>query len=93
MVTPFTNTPPLRSYPLSPGEARTLRVAWVRWPALTIERVAQEYRRLDETDRSAESIEARYRYRNLDSGFEDGLTVDDDLLVTIYGPWRSLVSR
>lgn len=92
MVTPFTNTPPLRAHPLAPGEARSLRVAWVRWPGLEVVPVEQEYRRLGgdapETDDSPE----RYRYRNLDSGFEGELTVDDALLVIDYGPWRALGS-
>jgi uncharacterized protein len=84
MVTPFTNTPPLRAHPLAPGETRGLRVAWVRWPELEAAPVEQEYTRL-----GAGSPE-RYRYRNLDSGFEGELTLDADLLVIDYGPWRAV---
>lgn len=91
MVTPFTNTPPLRTRPLAPGEARALRVAWVRWPGLAVEPVEQEYRRLDDPAPEVPVAPVRYRYRNLDSGFEAELTVDGDLLVIDYGPWRALL--
>jgi hypothetical protein len=90
MVTPFTNTPPLRSRPLSPGEARSPRVAWVRWPELEVVPVEQEYRRLGDDRPATPGAPERYRYRNLDSDFEGELTVDDDLLVIDYGPWRAL---
>jgi hypothetical protein len=59
-------------------------VAWVRWPELEVGPVEQEYTRL------GAGAPERYRYRNLDSGFEGELTVDDDLLVIDYGPWRAL---
>jgi hypothetical protein len=90
MVTPFTNTPPLRACPLAPGEARSLRVAWVRWPELEVVPVEQEYRRVGASGPETPGAPERYRYRNLDSGFEGELTVDDDLLVIDYGPWRAL---
>jgi hypothetical protein len=90
MVTPFTNTPPLRARPLAPGEARSLRVAWVRWPELEVVPVEQEYRRLGDGGPATPGAPERYRYLNLDSGFEGELTVDDDLLVIDYGPWRAL---
>ena len=91
MVTPFTNTPPLRSSPLAPGEARATRVAWIRWPEFRPQAVDQEYLRLDDPEPAeAPAAEARYRYRNLDSGFVGELTVDDETLVLDYGPWRRL---
>ena len=82
-VTPFTNTPPLRRLGLAPGEARELRVAWLRFPELTVSPVRQEYLRLGEDDPPS-----RFLYRNLDSGFEGELTVDEHRLVVSYGPWR-----
>ena len=85
MVTPFTNTPPLWRLDLAPGEARELRVAWVRFPELTVSAVRQEYRRLGEGEGEPPS---RFLYRNLESGFEGELTVDEHRLVETYGPWR-----
>jgi hypothetical protein len=82
MATPYTNTPPLLAHPLAPGEARALRVAWVRFPDLGVRAVPQEYTRL-ETGAGAQ----RYRYRNLESGFTAELTLDDNGLVVDYGPW------
>lgn len=85
MVTPFTNTPPLRRLDLEAGESRRLRVAWIALPELTVAPVAQEYRRLD-----AGEPPTRFLYRNLESGFEGELEVDENRLVTAYGPWRGL---
>jgi len=81
-VTPYTNTPPLASQPLRPGASRRLRVAWVQVPGLDIRSVDHEYTRLDSRDGLA-----RYRYRNLDSGFTSELTLGADRLVVEYGPW------
>ncbi|MGD2115776.1 MAG: putative glycolipid-binding domain-containing protein [Acidobacteriota bacterium] len=88
MVTPFTNTPPLWRLDLAPGEARAFRVAWVRFPELTVTPVRQEYARLGENDPPT-----RFLYRNLDSGFEDELAVDEHRLVVVYGPWRRIRRR
>jgi hypothetical protein len=85
MVTPFTNTPPLRRLDLGAGESLELRVAWVRLPELTVAPVAQEYRRLDGAEPPT-----RFLYRNLESGFEGELEVDENRRVTVYGPWRRL---
>ena len=46
--TPATNTLPIRRLQLDVGEERTIDIAWVRFPEMTLERVAQTYRRLDE---------------------------------------------
>jgi hypothetical protein len=83
-ATPYTNTPALASRPLAPGESRRLRVAWVQVPALEIRSVEQEYTRLDS---GGSSGTARYRYRNLESGFTAELSVDAHGLVINYGPW------
>lgn len=83
MVTPYTNTPPLAARPLVVGGSRRLKVAWVRFPDLAVRPVEQEYTRLAEADATA-----RYRYHNLESGFEAELTTDRDHLVVDYGPWR-----
>jgi len=84
-VTPYTNTPPLASRPLTPGESRKLRVAWMQVPGLEVRAVDQEYTRLDAGE--ADGGVARYRYRNLDSGFTGELSVDADGIVIDYGPW------
>jgi hypothetical protein len=84
MVTPYTNTPPLAARPLAPGESRRVRVAWVRVPDLRVQAVEQGYTRLATTGGEA----ARYRYRNLASGFAGELSLDADGLVLDYGPWR-----
>lgn len=71
-----------RRHPLAPGEERTLRVAWVRFPDLEVQAVEQEYKRLD-----AGTGPKRYRYRNLTSGFVGELSADDEQMVVAYGPW------
>jgi hypothetical protein len=83
MVSPYTNTPALAAHPLGSGESRKLRVAWVRFPELVVHPVEQEYTRLD-----AVAGTARYRYRNLESGFVAELSVDAAGLVLDYGPWK-----
>lgn len=85
MVTPFTNTPPLWRLDPAPGGACPLRVAWVRFPELTVSGVRQEYVRLDAGDPPR-----RFLYRNLETGFEDALEVDEQRLVVAYGPWRRI---
>lgn len=74
---PSTNTLPIRRLRLRIGERRTIQAAWVRFPGLTVEKVAQAYSRLDERT---------YHYAS--GSFEADLTVDDDGLVTEYGVWR-----
>ena len=84
-ATPYTNTPPLASRPLAPGESRQVRVAWMQVPGLDVRAVDQEYTRLAAS--GSDGRVARYRYRNLDSGFTGELSVDADGLVIEYGPW------
>jgi hypothetical protein len=86
MISPYTNTPPLAAHSLAPGETRRLRVAWIRVPELDVRAVEQEYTRLD-------ADEARYRYRNLESGFVSELTLGGDGLVLDYGPWKRRDAR
>lgn len=82
MASPYTNTPPLMARPIAPGKHRVLRAAWVRFPGLEVRAVDQEYTRLDAGD-----VPARYRYRNLETGFVGELELAADGLVTRYGPW------
>ena len=65
--TPFTNTFPMRRVPLSVGERREFRMAWVFAPDLTVQAQPQAYTRL---------AERLYRFESLDgSGFEVQLPV------------------
>jgi len=84
-TTPYTNTPPLQSHALAPGQSRKLRVAWVQVPGLDVRAVEQEYSRL--IANGSDGSVARYCYRNLDGGFTAELSVDADGLVIDYGPW------
>jgi hypothetical protein len=85
--TPATNTLPIRRLDLARGEAREIVAAWVRFPGLTVEPLAQRYTRLD--DRC-------YRYESVVDGvsvFTADLDVDDLGLVTHYpGGWVSMAS-
>jgi hypothetical protein len=83
MVTPYTNTPPIAAHSLAPGESRSLRVAWVRFPGLEVHAVEQEYTRLDPG-----AGPERYRYRSLETGFDGELSLAADGLVLDYGPWK-----
>lgn len=78
--TPSTNTLPVCRLGLAVGEAREIAAAWVRFPQLTVEPVAQRYTRLDER---------LYRYENVASGFTAELEVDDLGLILRYpGGWE-----
>ena len=74
---PSTNTLPIRRLRLAIGAERTIQVAWVRFPELTVVKAAQSYTRLDE-----------YTYRYTSGDFSAELTVDDDGLVGEYADWR-----
>jgi hypothetical protein len=78
--TPATNTLPIRRAGLAVGDALDLDAAWVRFPELSLERLAQRYERLRED---------RYRYSS--PGFHAELVVDEDGLVLDYeGLWRAV---
>lgn len=84
MVTPFTNTLPIRRLDLPPDAATAIRVVYIRIPELTAAAVDQEYTRLDPA-----TPPRRFRYRNLDSDFVAELAVDADGVVVDYpGIWR-----
>lgn len=78
--TPSTNTLPIRRLQLGVGDAADLDVAWVRFPALTVERATQRYERL---------ADDRYRYSS--PGFQADLLIDENGLVLEYeGLWRAI---
>jgi hypothetical protein len=74
---PSTNALPIRRLRLARGESRTIQVAWLRFPQLTVAKMAQTYTRLDTT---------RYRYASGD--FESDLTIDNEGFVVEYDDWR-----
>jgi len=78
---PSTNTLPIRRLDVAVGAATgELRMAWVRFPALTIEPLAQEYRRI---------APDRYHYASGGGSFEADIVVDTHGLVTTYaGGWE-----
>lgn len=75
MVTPFTNTLPIRRLNLKQGEAQEISVVYVKIPDLSLSKLAQRYTRLSEDI---------YRYENLSSGFASDLKIDKDGLVVDY---------
>lgn len=84
MVTPFTNSLPIRRLRLEPDQPVAIQAAYIRLPDLVVEPAAQEYCRL-----GAARSPSQFRYRGLASGFTADLTVDDDGLVVEYPPiWR-----
>ena len=84
MVTPLTNTLPIRRLQLAPGESREICVVYIAAPDLSIRPLWQRYTRLDDVDGGQ-----HYRYESLESGFTADLPVDDDGFVVDYpGIWR-----
>lgn len=74
---PSTNTLPVRRLRLGVGGSQTIKAAWVRFPELSVERVAQTYSRQDE-----------FTYRYASGTFEAELVVDDEGLVARYASWE-----
>jgi hypothetical protein len=76
---PATNTIPIRRLALEDGDSEDIRVAWIRFPDLTVEPTRQRYTRV--ADRG-------YRFEALDSGYSVDIVVDDLGLVVDYpGAW------
>ncbi len=80
--TPLTNSLPIWRFDLEVGEARTIEVAWVRFPSLEVVHGRQTYTRI---------AERTWRYES--SGFEADLEVGDDGLVERYGRYWEAVAR
>jgi hypothetical protein len=78
---PSTNTLPIRRLGLEVGsDSGPLTMAWVRFPELTVEPLAQEYRRL---------AERTYRYTSRGGTFTAEVEVDAHGLVVAYeGVWQ-----
>jgi len=84
--TPSTNTVAIRRLKLPVGaRSGPLKAAWVRFPELTLEPLAQEYQRLGKN---------RYRYTSRKGAFRADLQVDPDGLVVDYqGFWRRIEGK
>jgi uncharacterized protein len=80
---PLTNTLPIRRLALPVGQASgPLTMAWVRFPALTVEPLPQRYDRL---------AADRYRYSSRGGEFTAEIEVDAEGLVVKYqGAWERL---
>ncbi len=90
MVTPFTNTLPIRRMNLALHESREISVMYVSIPDLSVSRLSQRYTYL-----SQEKDSGLYKYENLNSGFTSEITVDSNGLVTDYPDifkmvWKSI---
>ena len=79
MITPFTNTLPIRRLNLQPGESKPIAVAYIGLPGLQLSRMEQRY-----TCLSLDENGGIYRYESLKSGFTADLKVDTDGLVVDY---------
>lgn len=80
ILTPFTNTLPIRRLGLDVGEAAEIRALYVTLPELELTAQRQRYTRL--------TVD-RYRYEGLETGYVNEIGVDSDGLVIDYpGLWQ-----
>jgi hypothetical protein len=73
--TPSTNMLPIRRLGLAPGQDALVRAAWLRFPALTLERLDQLYFRVDATT---------YRYESAADAYAAEFRVNEAGIVTLY---------
>ncbi len=84
VFTPATNTLPLRRLDFASSASHDTTAAWLRFPELAVEPLAQRYTRLSAS---------RYRYESFKHDFRAELTVDDQGLVVRYGDfWRQIAA-
>ncbi len=77
---PATNLLPIRRLALAIGQQAEVQAAWLRFPGMTLEPLAQRYRRLDT---------ATYRYESAGGSFVADLRVNATGFVTQYpGVWQ-----
>ncbi len=79
MITPFTNTLPIKRLGLKPGEAQEIAVVYIGLPGLVVSRFEQRY-----TCLSSNEDGSIIRYENVKSDFRADLQVDTDGLVIDY---------
>jgi len=76
---PSTNAFPIRRLAALAQDSLQIRAAWIQFPTLAVQPVAQRYTRLSAT---------RYRYRNEDSGYEGHIDIDElGLPLSYEGVW------
>jgi uncharacterized protein len=89
MLTPLTNTLPIKRLALAPGESREISVVYISAPTLDVRPFRQRYTRLDDANGAQQ-----YRYGSLESGFTAVLPVDGDGYVLDYPAiWRRIWPR
>jgi uncharacterized protein len=79
MITPFTNTLPIRTLNLKPGESKEIAVVYFGLPDFVPARFEQRY-----TCLGLDENGGLYRYENIRSAFTADLKVDSDGLVIDY---------
>lgn len=75
-ISPSTNTLPIRRLGLETGAAASTDAVWVRFSALSMERLPQRYTRTDER---------QYLYESRGGSFTADLEIDDHGMVLRYG--------
>lgn len=80
LVSPATNTLPIKRSGLNVGKRVDVASAWVKFPSLRVSPLRQSYERLGKR---------RYRYRSA-TGFEADLLVDGFGLVRRYANWAAI---
>jgi hypothetical protein len=79
---PSTNMLPIRRLALAVGQTASIQVAWLRFPSFTLETLAQQYTRMDETT---------YHYESAGGQFIADLQVNSSGFVTDYPDlWRAV---
>ena len=79
MITPFTNTLPIRRLKLALGESKEIAVVYFRLPELAVSKLDQRY-----TFLSQEKDHGVYKYESLGSGFTSDISVDAEGFVIDY---------
>lgn len=79
MITPFTNTLPIRRLNLVLHKSKEISVVYFSLPELTVSKLNQRY-----TFLAQENDHRVYKYESLNSGFTSDIKVDSDGLVTDY---------
>ncbi len=93
MVTPFTNTLPIRRLELEQGDSKEIPVVYISVPDLCPSKLNQRY-----TCISQDKDGGTYKYENLSSGFTSEVKVDADGLVVEYPgifklAWKQLQTK
>lgn len=82
---PCTNLLPIRRLDLATGQTASIQVAWLRFPSFTLEALAQQYTRLDEST---------YHYESAGGQFIADLQVNSSGFVTDYPDlWRAVAVK